>query len=317
MLYRSNPPYAFVWNLEMDLNADLGFLLKEDMKKKGISQIGQRDPLYEYFNLKKRTISIRPRRIVQSREFEYPQEYEQALGEFENAVMNGKNLNVYLTDSITTPAKSDALLYDWNIVHFHLTRRFREDGFAQRSNYQIFAWVTDDCLYMIQTYPHSMEYLYSQQEMLRIIEENWPQLLAPYRLHGVANLSEVFNDEEYSKLRKANVSTLVQTRENHVYGFMGGGYMSDGSSGEARRNANFWKNHLHICEQIIKDNMNNIISAIQSARGDISPDFEIRLVKLPINADEMTVVEVRNFMGIQLLMKQKQLRIYRIEEEFR
>lgn len=90
--------------------------------------------------------------------------------------------------------------------------------------------------------------------------------------------------------------------------------MSDGSSGEARRNANFWGNHLHICEQIIKDNMNNIISAIRSARGDISSDFEIRLAKLPENADEMTVVEVRNFMGIQFMLKQKQLRIYRIEE---
>lgn len=57
--------------------------------------------------------------------------------------------------------------------------------------------------------------------------------------------------------------------------------MSDGSSGEARRNANFWGKHLHICEQIIKDNMKNIISAIQNARGDISPDFEIRLAKMP------------------------------------
>ena len=91
--------------------------------------------------------------------------------------------------------------------------------------------------------------------------------------------------------------------------------MSDGSSGEAGRNANFWGNYLHICEQIIKDNMKNIISAIQNARGDISPDFEIRLIELPRNTDEMTVVEVRNFIGIQLLRKQKQIRIYRIEEE--
>lgn len=42
MLYRSNPPCTFVWNLEMDLNVDLGFFLKEAMRKIGISQIGRR-----------------------------------------------------------------------------------------------------------------------------------------------------------------------------------------------------------------------------------------------------------------------------------
>ena len=93
MLYRSNPPCTFVWNLVMDLNADLGFFLKEAMRKIGISQIGRGDLVYEYFNLKKRTLSKRPRRIVRSREFWYPQEYEQALEEFENDVRNGKNMS--------------------------------------------------------------------------------------------------------------------------------------------------------------------------------------------------------------------------------
>ena len=62
---------------------------------------------------------------------------------------------------------------DWNIVHFHLSRRFRDDGFVKRSNYQIFAWITDDCIYMIQVYPHKADFLYCKKELLNIVERNF------------------------------------------------------------------------------------------------------------------------------------------------
>ena len=90
------------------------------------------------------------------------------------------------------PEKSDDLLNDWNIYHFHLTKRFREDGFAKRSDYQIFAWVTADCIYMIQIYPHKEAHLYTKKELLKIIEENWPELLKPHHIKGAVR-REVFN----------------------------------------------------------------------------------------------------------------------------
>ena len=77
---------------------------------------------------------IRPRRIVKSEECHVPPEYEKALEYFENDVKTGRDLNKYLSDAILQSAKPDELLYDWNIVHFHLTKRFREDGFAKRSD---------------------------------------------------------------------------------------------------------------------------------------------------------------------------------------
>lgn len=145
------------------LNKRFRTFMKKEMQRVGINPSNTRNILYEYFNMLKRIISIRPRRVVYSKEFQCPEEYKPALLEFEDNARNGKNLNKYQSDKITRPEESDDLLNDWNIVHFHLSRRFRDDGFAKRSNYQIFAWITDDCIYMIQVYPHKADFLYCKK----------------------------------------------------------------------------------------------------------------------------------------------------------
>ena len=255
MIYYSHLLELEQWSLEMDLVRDLEFFMEKEMKRVGITPSNTRNISYEYFNMLKRMISIRPRRVVRSKEFYYPQEYEQAFLEFEDNARKGKNLNKYQSDKITKPEESDDLLNDWNIVHFHLSKRFRNDGFVKRSDYQIFAWITDNCIYMIQVYPHKEDFLYCKQELLEIIERNWPKLLEPYILKDVASLNEQFDDEQYEKIREAHVTTLVQTKNNKVYGLIGGGYMSDGSSGEAIGKAFFLNSRLKICEDIIKRNM--------------------------------------------------------------
>ena len=213
MIYKNPIPVSVPWSLDIDLNRDLAFLMNASLKRRGI-QTGQRDPVYEYFNFIKRTVAVRPRRIVRSEEFHVPPEYEKALEYFENDVKTGRDLNKYLSEAILQPAKSDELLYDWNIVHFHLTKRFREDGFAKRSDYQIFAWVAEDCLYMIQIYPHDSRkepFLYAKQELVRIVERNWPQLLEPYRIPGASELTEKLDDETYDRIHKAHAITLYIT----------------------------------------------------------------------------------------------------------
>lgn len=315
MIYKSLPIQSKQWILAMDLKADLDSLMAADMRKRGVLPSGPRNIGYQYFNLLKRLISVRPRNIIKSKEFSCPPEYALALRDFEKDIKDGKNLNRYLSDSIRNPSVSDDLLNDWNIVHFHLSRRFRTDGFVKRSNYQVFAWVTDDCAYLIQIYPHKADNLYCRQEMIRIIENNWPQLLESHKLKGVVSLSEIFSDEAYSQIRKAHVTSFVQTGENKVYGLIGGGYMSDGSSGEAMRNADFWYNHLKDCEIRIKASMPMIVQAIQSVREEAAAEYEIKLACLPESCEEIKMIEIQNFIGIQMLLGEGRFRIYRIEDE--
>lgn len=315
MLYASNFVEQNPWTLEMDLVSDLSDFMVDSMKKLKIEPSGKREITYEYFNLLKRLIAVRPRRIVRSKEFVCPSEYKKALQQFEEDVCMGRNLNRYISDRIMQAEVTDDLLNDWNISHFHLTRRFRGDGFAKRSDYQIFAWVTDECVYMIQIYAHNEKYLYSKQEMLKIVENNWPELLEPHRIKGCTRVQETFDDETYSKLRNAHVGIIIQTEENKVYSMIGGGYMSDGSSGEAMHHAIFWNNHMKKLEKYVIENMRNIVSVIQKMREGSGIQYEIRLFGLPRTEENILLVETRNRIVIELFLSEGLLRICKIEEE--
>ena len=48
------------WSLEMDLIKDLELFMKKEMQRVGINPSNTRNILYEYFNMLKRIISIRP-----------------------------------------------------------------------------------------------------------------------------------------------------------------------------------------------------------------------------------------------------------------
>lgn len=262
MNYHSNALEMVQWFLEIDLKKNLETFMEKQMRRMNIPPSGTRSIMYEYFNTQKRVIFETPRKVVYSSKFQCPEEYQEALLQFEKNAREGKNLNVYLSDQIRKPEKADDLLNDWNIYHFHLTRRFRKDGFAKRSDYQIFAWVTADCIYMIQIYPHREAHLYAKKELLRIIEANWPELLEKHRIKGGLHLTVQLDDGGYEALRNAHVSSFAELGENRLYGLIGGGYMSDGSSMEAIRREQFWHNRLKLCEMVIRDNMSFISSVI-------------------------------------------------------
>ncbi len=91
----------------------------------------------QYWNMEKRLIQRKPRKVVYSAEFRCPEEYERALAEFEERVKKGGNLHPFMSDKILKSSYNDLLLNDWNIYHFHLTGRFRDDGFAARNKYEM------------------------------------------------------------------------------------------------------------------------------------------------------------------------------------
>ena len=315
MNYHSNALETAQWSLEIDLKKDLESFMERQMRKMNIPPSGTRSVMYEYFNTQKRVIFETPRKVVYSREFQCPEEYQEALSQFEQSARKGKNLNTYLSDQIRKPEKSDDLLNDWNIYHFHLTKRFREDGFAKRSDYQIFAWVTADCIYMIQIYPHKEAHLYTKKELLKIIEENWPELLKPHHIKGAVRLSVQLDDEQYGVLRDAHATSFVELGENKVYGLIGGGYMSDGSSGEAVRREQFWHNRIKLFEMVIRGNMPFISSVVRRQRGLEPSVYRFQLLWISNSADSLRLIEWNSHMGVEWFPEKGKLRIFTMEEE--
>lgn len=315
MIYKNGVLERESWILEMDLKFDLCSWAYNELVKMGYKEVEFENALHLYLNAKKRSIPSRPRKVHKSKEFRCPESYEKALANFENKVVEGKSLIPFLSKKVEEASYNDGLLNDWNIQHFHLTNRFNKEGWAKRSDYEIFAFVTDFDMYFIQIYPHNKPFLYSQQEMIRIIYENWPNLIEKYRIEGVSSLQEDFSDEEYNSLRAANISTFVDIGEGNVFGLFGGGYNSDGSSTEVVRTDIYLNNQLKQTQKMIIDNMSVLRNLIEKVSEKDMHNYKVKLLYLKSN--EITMCEINHKVIIQLNLEEQYWRVCKPIDIFR
>lgn len=308
MHYESTSLNQFQWSLDISLQDDFNLKVFHDLHKAGYRDATQKDAVYQYFNLRKRQVEKRPRKVFLSKEFTCPAGYEIALKEFLDKVERGANLIPFQSQKIMQSHYDDLLLNDWGIQHFHLSRRYRDDGFVQRSPYQIFAYVNDETMYGIQIYPHNADNLYSKREMIRILRDNWPDLLERFHLKDISGLTKKIDDYTYGQLREAHVTTLLELGENEVYALMGGGYASNGFSTEALRNADFWMNRLGEFQQAVVSKAEWIGKTINYLLGVEAAYCNLKIELLWISEkDEVTMCERNSSHIVQLNAKESWL----------
>lgn len=315
MVYKSNNPEGLVWSVKINLNEDFKNIIIARMDRIGISPSNIKDCVYEYFNLQKRLVSRKSRIVKKSNEFICPKEYVIALEELENKIAEGLDLVPYMSKNILKSNFNDGLLNDWNIYHFHLTRRFGVDGFAKRSDYELFIYFTEKFAYLIQIYPHNKKNLYSTQEMVKILYENWPELLEKNHIKDIMCLSENINDETYEKLRDKNISTLVQIGEQKVFGFIGGGYMSNEFSTEALNRSDYCFDVFKTREEVFINNIEPVLNGINMVTDKLNFNLDIRLLWLDSD-EKITLFEKANTVVIQLDFKLGQIRVCQPYELF-
>ena len=144
----------------------------------------------------------------------------------------GKNLNGFLSreiDFATGERSKDGLLWDFGMHHLHLSKKVEASGFVKRSDYLLFAIITQENAYFVDVRPHrNPEQLqWVRQDLLRIVHSNWPELIEPNVLRGVKG--DVLTDEQKKELRRKNSNHVAELGGNAVAP-LGGGTMGDGSS---------------------------------------------------------------------------------------
>jgi hypothetical protein len=189
----------------------------------------------------------------------------------------GKNLKPYVSTNITDADYPDLLFYDWGVYHFHLGLGpdKRRKGFIGRTNDLLFA-VTDPAatiMYLLDVLPHS----FTNQRLLQIIEENWPNLLERYTLKGVLGLEHNASDEEIHKLRRAGVCVLVQTPSGRVLAPMGGGISTARTSIRNTMSTDWAKKVVRDIEVMILNGRAGIEKYFQSKHRKAWNDLEFKL----------------------------------------
>ena len=145
----------------------------------------------------------------------------------------GKNLNGFLSrkiDSATGERSRDGLLWDFGMHHFHLSKKVEaSSGFVKRSDYLLFAIITQEHAYFVDVRPHRdpQNLGWVRQELLEIVHLNWPELIESKVLRGVKGT--VLTDEQKKELRRKNTNHAAELGGNAVAP-LGGGTMGDGSS---------------------------------------------------------------------------------------
>ncbi len=299
MIYKSSILELKSYSINIDLLRDLQNISRRRLHEMGYSvdNTTDEDALRLFFNAQKRLVSGKPRKILKSKEFLCPTGYEEALQEIEGKIKLGQSITSYMSKTILDPKYKDLLLFDWNIHHLHLSKRVGTDGFVKRSDYELFIFFTKDTAYFVQIYPHAKNNLYSTQEMIKIIHDNWPDIISRFKINGV--LTQKVTDADYALLRKAGVSSFVEVDGEIIYGIMGGGYATDRSSIEVTRNADYWNQLMRNCQKIIVSEVNGIIGGIGRLLGrDANIHLEFELICL--NDNEFTLYEKANNVCLQL-----------------
>ena len=241
---------------DVDFTADLSRMIREQLDKSGISyetsmQTG--DLAASYFEMLNRKIDPRPRRVHFSRELseslsrlarETNQNQQKkardawfAVFRIRHLIEGGKNVNVFLhkgIQSATGEESWDGMLWDFGMHHFHLSTQSDRSGFARRSDYLLFAVVTEKDAYFVDVrrHPTPSDFGWSRQELLQIVQVNWPALIEPWVLRGVKG--DVLTNEERARLRAKNANVITDL-DGYAVAPLGGGMTASGSSILCRR----------------------------------------------------------------------------------
>lgn len=217
-----------------------------------------------------------------------------------------------MSKRVTNPTFNDGMLNDWGIHHFHLSESFEKDTiFIKRSDWLLLAFVNAEAVYFLNVYPHKKPYLWSHIKLIEIIHNNWPEIIEKNKLHGVVGLAEKLDDEIYSKLREANITTFVELGENKVYGLIGGGYASDGSSTEAVRTSDHWYNYIIKVELYIRDEYLSFKRQMLPF-DSCSMEKKLEIKLLTLTEDELILLEKQRNVIIKVNYDTGNIRICRL-----
>lgn len=192
-------------------------------------------PLTRWLDFRLRIIDPRPRRVHLSDCF--PKVLDaatnKALRSMVDAIERGDDINrfqskglLYSDSSGSRRAdRTDLLWGDWGMHHLHVADYLpnHSSGFVPRSDYLLFVMVFRNDVICIDVRAHAEgPELFSDQELVRIVARNWPDVMKPFELKGVLPTGVTLTSDERKQLRRSGVATPLEI-DGKVYMGLGFG----------------------------------------------------------------------------------------------
>jgi len=205
---------------------------------------------FQFFNMLKRHIEPRPRRVHEAKNLVCPAGLEDAFLAIKEKISLGVDLRPHLSRSLANLDFDDMLLNDWAVYHLHISTNIEDDGFVSRTGPVIFARFEREDAYLIAIHQHGKgaPNAWTNQSMLKTMRDNWPSVVAPYVMRNVLGLDSPLSDDGVRQFRKIGVQTVSEI-DGVVLAPMGGGYSTAGLATDVVRQSNRYMTQVRDWEE--------------------------------------------------------------------
>lgn len=288
-----------MYTADLNFEKDFDEILIEELASLGypVSTSESADKIRQkYFNLKRRLIDSKPRQVLLSSEFSCPSEHQAGLELVAEKFRTGDDLTPHLSKQLANLEYNDSLLNDWGIYHLHLGTSLESEGsmFIKRTGPVLFTRVEQDKALFISVTPHGS---WTNQQMVKVIHDNWPEVIQSYRLNDVIGLSHVPTDAEIGKMRKHGVNSAIEIEPGVVYAPIGGGLTTARTSVEVSLAMIDWNRRLRLYYDYIKNNLQKISEIINEKTGFEGKTLSFKLV---VEAGEFFALEQNSKIAFSL-----------------
>lgn len=186
------------------------------------SEISADELPYQFFNAAAKRIATRKRALHISDTFNCPSNMQAGWDKIKDDVLNGRDINPYLSKLVDNIDYVDATLSDFGVHHLHLGSNLN-GKYVVRTGPLLFALVTDTDFYAVGIYNHGA---WVDTDIIEVIHRNWPQSIADHKLIGVG--PDSITELERKTIRKKGANAVVTVQDGTVYGMIGGGQTASG-----------------------------------------------------------------------------------------
>ena len=274
-------------------------VVKEELRHYGMSDLGgldDQETIALNLNLKTKMVRQLPHIIKESPEVIskiklLTEKHKSAYDDIKNKLTRGDDIGPFLSKQAQNPKFQDYLLLDWNIHHLHLNSSNSGGYFNDRSDYLLMVIFNNGFAYLVDIEHHRDGDVFVKREYLKIVKDNWPEIMKRYELVGALDVSFNPSNEEIKTLRKNQINVCLKI-DDKVYSPIGGGINTAGTGIDHINRAIRWKKYIDSVEEKYKANTDRVLEDIFKKTGKRFPELDLdfdyhngHLVLIEINSN--------------------------------
>lgn len=191
-------------------------------------------------------------------------------------IIDGDDVNPYLSKTIEEIGFNDMLLNDWGIYHFHLGEKIDSSGFIERTKDVLFGIITDHDAYLIDIMPHDN---WSEIGLLEIVYANWSKILEPREVKNFIPDWTITKNDEVFKARKACINYLIKLKNGKIFRPSNLGYTLSAYPQSVVIKAKTYYRKLRIAQEIYDKEVEYIVNILKNTyKYKKQEPFEFRAV---------------------------------------